>query len=366
MTPTFIDPWTWYQQAYVTAMLRGDEKRQRLREVFDIFAGNHDDSDPYLAKVLIDGIRIAREVDEPYWELLFLYWQYRIETNASKPLDATTRLFVLANNKKYKGCPILGFIYHDMVEAYLLYDPLSYVQNIRDAIDYTIANIPMNKLTYANLLLAKVRLLYDLDEFNAIHKPAKTLLKYSEDRANLLAMGYLYIACAFYQEGRDDLALDNITIAKSITETDDDLKTHITVLLWESVFLAATGNFAMAMKRRDEVMAHQRKHQTPLYYISFEADAEYWRHTFGWIGQMRYLDVLNDLIDKTHDLPYCNFDTRVNLIRAEREVHPVVWWLFRLIAGVPKLSQQIEIAEDRASQRFNPDAYRRRLKDIAH
>ena len=361
MTPNFIDPWAWYQRAYITALLKGDERKQRLREIFDIFANNHDDNDPYLAKVLIDGVRLAREVNEPYWELLFLFWQYRIDHNNAKPLDATTRLFVLSNNKRYKGCPILGFIYLDMVEAYLLYDPLSYARNIKDAIDYTVANIPMSKTTYANLLLAKVRMLYDLDEFEAIHKPVKTMLKYCQDNGSLLAVAYLYMAATDYQFGAYESALDNIQIARDIAEHADDTKNHITVLLWESVIQAALGNHLEAASKRQTAMMRQRASQIALYYISFEADAEYWRHTMGWVGQVRRLDALNALLDKTQDLPYCEFDTRLNLIKAEREVHQFVWWFYRLLGGIPSVTRQIAIAQDRATQRFNPDAYQKRL-----
>lgn len=365
MTPNFIDPWQWYRQSYFDALARGDQKRQQLRDIFDIFAERFPNDSDYLLKLLQNGLSIARQLNEPYWELLFLYWRYRLETGGRTPLDETTRIFVHASNRAYRDCPILGFIYADMVEAYVLHDPLSYAHDVLDAIAFTIENLGISQITYCNLLLSKARLLYELQDFHAVDKPVKTLLKYGNDNDNFMTMAFLYSACAAYHQRQYDYARINIDAAYDYAQQQGDGKNLITVLMWQATILAATGEHIQASKVRQEALTQQLI--TPnigLYYISFEADAEYWRHTLGWWGQYRMLEVLNNLLDKTPEMPFCEFDTRMSIIRAESDVSQVVWWLFRAFTGMPSLSRQIAIAESIAQQMPRPEMYLARLEGL--
>jgi hypothetical protein len=115
MPPEFIDPLDWYRRDFREARIRGDEKRQELARVFDLFASNQRQNLEKAIQYLQTGRQMAIEREQPFWELLFDYWLYTCTARLVGDVDEITRLFMKANKAAYRECPLIGRIYTALI-----------------------------------------------------------------------------------------------------------------------------------------------------------------------------------------------------------------------------------------------------------
>lgn len=363
--PNFIDPWAWYRQDLHAAYFRADEQKQRLADIYNTFSERYPNDGEYLLSLLGRGLATAREIREPYWELLMLYWRYRIETDGRMPIKETTILFVEATQRQYRGCSIVPFVYSDMIEAYVLHDPLSYQADILDGIVFTIENMPLSRNIYCHLILSKLRLLYEMRHFDPMLNAVKTLFKYAEQSHFYLSLAHLFSAAAYFELGDIRAALDNAIGATSHAQSNKDAKTLIASLMWQAAAYSALKEYDLGSERLKAAHHAERAYQQGLYYMSFEAEAEYWRAKWGIIGQFKRLDVYRNLVGKTSHIPYYEYKARVSLIKTTREVNWFVRLSQQFLWGLPSVEGQLSDLRAHVETLSKPSAFYRDLEQLA-
>ena len=220
--PIIIDTLEWYRQDYLQAQAQDDATRKELAQIFDLFARNQRLNPDRARRYLEQGLRLAESPDgHPYWELMFAYWHYTLTAPGVGDVDAVMRLYMKTIAPKYRDCPIIGRIYAAMIDAYVWADPISYAADIRQAIDYTFTEVPIEKNTYQRILLAKARMHYELQEPMSILNTATRLLQMSDDYAPDTINAYLLLAQANIALESYDKAFDNARLAHDVAQAEE-------------------------------------------------------------------------------------------------------------------------------------------------
>src|SRR5688572_12568798 len=90
MNHAFVDLWGWFNASRSQAYSAGDRARMRLSELHEQ-AWPLLERDPQRALAYIEeGIHLARQLDEPCWELFHEYW--RLETYVFYLIDMRTAI----------------------------------------------------------------------------------------------------------------------------------------------------------------------------------------------------------------------------------------------------------------------------------
>jgi hypothetical protein len=368
MTPTFIDPLEWYRKDYRDALMRADEKQQELANIFDLFANNQKRDRDAAIDYLQRGQALAKERNSPFWELLFDYWHYTLTTRGSGDVDKIVRLFIKANQAPYRDCPIIGRIYAAVIDAYVWTDPISYATEIREAISYTSETIPISQATYQRILLAKVRMEYELQEYEAITRTAKTLIKYAEHNRHDTITAYLTLAKAHLLLEDYKEAIANATSAHHLAASEG---------LHDLQRSALTIQSTACIRQNDRIGADIARSKlreldwqgAKLLDIAFDAELDYWWHHSGWFGKFTGVHFTKQIVDYyvNHDYaqPYWECRARFKMIQAILNLPWFLRLLVQLFVGAPSLKQLVQEAELASENLTKPEWYRDRLHRIA-
>jgi hypothetical protein len=366
MPPEFIDPLDWYRRDFREARIRGDEKRQELARVFDLFASNQRQNLEQAIQYLHTGRQIAIERDQPFWELLFDYWLYTCTARPVGDVDEVTRLFMKANKAAYRECPIIGRIYTALIEAYVWEDPISYASHARQAIDYTITNLPLSEESYLRIMVSKLRLHYELQEYELINQAARTVLHYSEAHVADTLNTYIYVAQARAALGDYSKAMDSAILALKLGEWKQSIDWQRAALTVQSAIRAREGNKQDAEVIRDLIRGLEMQGAKWLD-SAFDAELDYWRYTGGFWNKLflvRFAKLVRDYYIKEGQV-YWDCRSRLILIETFAEIPSWIRWLYLFAVGMPSLKEQVEEAQFRAQNLKNPEWYLDRLSKVA-
>lgn len=368
MPPNFIDPLEWYRKDYRNSFLQADEKRQELANLFDLFANNQKRNRDAAIDYLQRGQQLAKERNSPFWELLFDYWHYTLTTRGSGDVDKIVRLFIKANQAPYRECPILGRIYAAMIDAYVWADPISYAPEIREAITYTSESIPIAEETYQRILLAKIRMEYELQEYDTITRTAKTLLKYGEQNNHDLITAYIFLAKAYLFLENYEEAIANATSAYHLAASDGSRDLQRSALtIKATVFLHMDDRIGADIARTQ--LRELDWQGAKLLDIAFDAELDYWWHHSGWLGKVTGVrftkQILDYYLNHDHEQPYWECRARYQMIKAVLDLPWLLRFFVRVFSGLPPIKQMVREAESAAQNLNKPEWYHDKLHRIA-
>jgi hypothetical protein len=368
MTPIFIDPLDWYRKDYRDALRRADEKRQEFAHIFDLFANNQKRNPDAAIEYLQRGQALAKERNSPFWELLFDYWHYTLTTRGTGDVDKIVRLFVKANQAPYRDCPIIGRIYAAMIDAYVWTDPISYAPEIREAITYTSESVPISQESYQRILLAKVRMEYELQEYEAIIRTAKTLLKYGEHNRYDTITAYLMLAKAHLMLRDYEEAIANATSAHHLAASEGLRDLQRSALTIEATAFIRQNDRIAADIARSKLRELDWK-GAKLLDIAFDAELDYWWHISGIFGKFTGVQFSKQIVNyyKNHEYsqPYWECRARYQMIQAVLDLPWLLRFLVRIFAGIPSLQQMVHDAKIASESLNKPEWYQDKLHRIA-
>lgn len=245
--PNLVDSLQWYRDDYFQARLRDDTDRKELANLFDLFAQNQRLDKERALGYLEQGLQMAKSDNgHPYWELLFDYWHYTLTSPSIGDVDTAIRMFMKSNQSQYRDCPILGRIYAALIDAYVWSDPVSYATEIRQAIDYTLDNISIERNTFQRMLLAKSRLHYELQEPETVLESAGILLEYSDDYAPDTINAHLYLAQAYMALQQYEKAVSNARLAQDVARANNFTDFQRAALTVQAAIHAHQGDWGSA------------------------------------------------------------------------------------------------------------------------
>ena len=368
MPPNFIDPLEWYRRDYRNALMRADEKQQELANLFDLFANNQKRNRDAAIDYLARGQQLAKERNSPFWELLFDYWHYSMTTRGSGDIDKIMHLFIKANHMPYRECPILGRIYAAMIDAYVWADPISYAPEIREAINYTTETIPISEETYQRILIAKIRMEYELQEYETITRTAKTLFRYGDGNNYDTITTYIILAKAhlFLEDYEESIA--NATSAYHLAASDGSRDLQRSALTIKSAaFLHLDDRIGADIARSQ--LRELDWQGAKLLDIAFDAELDYWWHHSGWFGKLTGVQFTKQIVDyyvnHEYEQPYWECRARYQMIKAVLDLPWLLRFFIRIFAGLPSPKQMVHDAEESAEKLNKPEWYHDKLQRIA-
>ena len=366
--PNLVDSLQWYRDDYFQARLRDDPERKELAQLFDLFAQNQRLDKERARGYLEQGLQLAQsDKGHPYWELLFEYWHYTLTSPTIGDVDAAVRMFMKANQPQYRDCPVLGRIYAALIDAYVWDDPISYAQEIRQAIDYTLDNISIEKNTFQRMLLAKSRLHYELQEPEMVLDAAQILLQYSDDYPPDTINAYLYLAQAHLSLQQYDHAFSNAQLAQDVALANSFTDFQRAALTVQAAIHAHRGDWGSADVVRFQMRELDWRGAKWLD-LSFDAELTYWREKNDLWSKFVVLRFARQILEyyNRQDQFYWICRARYNLIEALIEVPSWLRWLYRLLLDLPTLKEQVQEAQEAANHLKRSDWYLDRLSKIAY
>lgn len=367
--PNLVDSLQWYRDDYFQARLRDDTDRKELAQLFDLFAQNQRLDKERALGYLEQGLRLAESDNgHPYWELLFDYWHYTLTAPSIGDVDVAVRIFMKSNQSQYRDCPIIGRIYAAMIDAYVWNDPLSYATEIRQAIDYTVDNIAIEKNTFQRMLLAKSRLHYELQEPEIVLETAGILLQYSDDYAPDTINAHLYLAQAHMSLQQYEQAVSNARLAQDVAHANNFTDFQRAALTVQAAIHAHQGDWGSADVVRFQMRELDWRGAKWLD-LSFDAELVYWREKndlWSKFVVLRFALQILEYYRKQDNQFYWICRARYNLISALLEVPSWLRWFYRLLLELPPLKEQVQEAQEAANHLKRSDWYLDRLSKIAY
>lgn len=325
--------------------------------------------DPLRARDYLDeALALARgPKGDPYWELLLAYWDYSISHSGIGDVDAAVRLFMLANRPAYQDCPMVGRVYAAMIDAYVWADPISYANDVRQAIDYTLDNVPLDQNTFQRMMLAKARMHYELQEPDLVREAATALLEYSEDNPADRINAHLMLAQADIALERYDAAFMNASLAHQVAIQEEATDFQRAALTVQSAVLAHQRDWGGA----DVVRIQMREldwRGAKWLDLAFDAEVAYWREQSGLWAKFVTLRFTHQVLQYyiKQDQPYWICRSRYDLIVALLAVPVWLRWLYRLALGMAPLKEQVQLAEESANYLKDKTWYLDRLSKVAY
>lgn len=365
MTRKFIDRFQYYRDSYLMAMMQGDEQIQRLWETYEAAHPHFDDNTEYAMSLLEQGAALARKLDEPCWELLFEFWLYEGNDYREQLLDRIVKLFVKANQPRYRECPLLGDVYAALLRAYLWHDPLGYENEIQDGLVYVLEHLPLPQDTFCSILWTKMRLHLEMWQYDDVLETVKTYFRYCEGKDSHLAWAYIVLLQAYYQRGDYVPALQAAKDCEAAAERKGNESLLFAALKWQiTIFHYMDDKIEMdAVGRRLQQFDLSR---IVGYDALHEAQYEFDRRAFGWLGKLALMRGAEVRIEKTNraNRPYAECKTRLRRLAAFRSLPWLLQLVMRVLFGVPSTEQQVADARTAAEKLIKPERMLERISQV--
>ncbi|MDQ7025590.1 MAG: hypothetical protein Q9P44_08530 [Anaerolineae bacterium] len=366
MNRTFIDRFQYYRDSYVKARLQGDIDRQRLWEIYEVAHPHFDDNKPYAIDLLKQGAALSQNLRERCWELLFDFWQYEVDLNQPERLDMIIKLFVKANQPKYRECTLLGDIYASLLRAYLWYDPLGYEGEILDGIQYVLNNLPLPQDTFIIVLWTKMQLLLEMRDYDGVLKTSKTYFRYAENYNTHLAWGYTILLQTYYHQDDLVLALQAAGDLEQAAERAKNDSLVFTALKWQYTIYHRMGD-SFSLNNVSRTMRQYDTKQLSGYDAMHDAEYEYDKHAFGWLGKLALIRSSEHRIEGAikANRPYLECKTRLRRLAAFLSLPTWFRWLVHLLLPIPSVESQVADAQIAAEKLIKPEPMLERIEQVA-
>lgn len=366
MNRTFIDRFQYYRDSYIKARLKGDVDRQRLWEIYEVAHPHFDDNKPYATDLLKQGAALAQNLRERCWELLFEFWIYEVDLNRPDRLDVIVKLFVKANQPKYRECSLLGDIYASLLRAYLWHDPLGYQDEMVDGIQYVLDNLPLPRDAFIIVLWTKMQLLLEIGNYDGVLKTSKTYFRYAENQTIHLAWGYTTLLQTYYHQGDHLLALEAARDLEEAAERANNDSLVFTALKWQYTIYHRMKD-RLSLNEIARTMRQYDIKQLSGYDAMHEAEYEYDKHAFGWLGKLALIRSTKYRIEGAikANRPYLECKIRLRRISAFLSLPTWFRWIVRFFMPIPPIESQVADARIAAEKLIKPEPMLERIDQVA-
>jgi hypothetical protein len=253
-----------------------------------------------------------------------------------------------------------------LIEAYVWEDPVSYAKDVREAIDYTIMNLPLSEESYQRIMVSKLRMHYELQEYELISQAAQTVLHYSETNVIDSFNAYFYVAQAHAALGDYTSAMDSAILAQRLGEWKQSLEWQRGALILQASIKAREGEKKAAQGFYDSVRDFDLQGAKWID-MTFDAELDYWRYMGSFLDKLflaRCAKRVNSFYVKEGQA-YWDCRSRLILITIFAEIPIWLRWLYLFALGMPSLKEQVAEAEHQAQKLKNPDWYLDKLSKVA-
>ena len=317
----FINPHRWYDDYLRSARARGNETGQRLGELY--YQTGRSSQRDQLKGICDEGVKIAKMLDEPYWELYFRLIAYDVSPDNGFITDELIQMSIDISQPRYEGCPMSGRVYQALLNAYSTVDPLGHAQDILDGTDYVEHNIPLDEETYISLGMYRLRVYMAqrnwsqaYHEGTEYHNQALEAVDWYHTIRSSIRLAEVLYEMGNYYTALDTLSKCNLALAKRRDPSWDK-----TVLLWYLPLYKKVGDEENYDKVRDKI---KEMAQVPSYdYLSGRAKLEAIFLDDNTIDSMDNLLKLRDFFDEDK---YRHLRISLNLEYLVQLGKTSIWW----------------------------------------
>ncbi|MGB1286889.1 MAG: hypothetical protein ACPG7F_10180 [Aggregatilineales bacterium] len=194
--------WEWFDACELAAIRDNDPDRQRLAQIHHQFWENAEHNPQYTLMLTEQGIALARDLGEPWWELFHGYWRGEVLLfyldKMTLALDAAVELMTKIRQPGYQNCPVNSDIQRLLIDAYVFIDPTGYEEKIITGIEYMEAHSDMDEDTRRLLHSRRVDLAEAHDNYDEAIEHAIVLLGMSQGDNYRQTHAYRMLAyCAY-------------------------------------------------------------------------------------------------------------------------------------------------------------------------
>ncbi len=205
------DIWGWIDDYYRSAILEGSSNKMRLATLhYDAWKQFEHDPDAAMA-ILDDGMMLAKQMNEPWWEIYYTYWRTEAFVfyvgDLNKGLDNAVRTAVEIRKPEYDRFPAKGRVYRVLLDSYVFRDPIGYEDKIKDTIYTMEHDIPLDLDTRCLLQARRSQMANILGDYDKAEKEAQVYLGMSQHSAFRLMHAYEILADLAYRREDYDRAI---------------------------------------------------------------------------------------------------------------------------------------------------------------
>lgn len=274
-----VDLWGWFDRFYWDAWRSGDSERLRIVHLYHA-AWDHMEGDPRQAITYLEqGKAQAAKLGEPCWMLFYDYWLseahlfYLDDVRAG--LDRAVKTAVEARKPIYQHCPVRARVYRILIDAYMVLDPVGYVDKIRETSDYMEKEIPQDDDTRYLTQARKARLAFVFDKLDEAFDEALRFLAMSEDSDFQQTYAYSLLCQFSYLRGDLEAALQ-YALDGEITARRCDRRASVAALLaWQALLRHKLGEPELAAALYRQAVARTAALGIVPYEGYYEAACEY-------------------------------------------------------------------------------------------
>lgn len=227
----FSNPHRWYDDYVRSARFSGNEASQSLGEIY--YKTGRSTRREEVANFCNQGLKLAKSLDEPYWEIYFRLVGYDM-TSDTTVTDELIQLSIDINQPRYEGCPFAVRVYHALLNAYSISDPLGQASEIIDGSNYVEQNLPLDEDTYLSLSMFRFQV------YRAQRKWEQAYLEGMEYHNRAMEEAHWYhtirssilLAEILYRTANFTHALDIISHCQTALSKRKDPSWEMTALWW--------------------------------------------------------------------------------------------------------------------------------------
>ena len=244
----FVDVYTWIQEFQINALRHGDMRRLRLVE-YQSLAWQHFETNPQQSlQILYQARDLAEELNEPCWMLYYDCWLgecLNLYLNDFKEgIQHAMKTVVEIRKPEYETCAMLCRGYRIVIESYIYSDPVGYADKIRELINYTDNEIPIDYDTYCILKKRESELEFALGRLEPAIQSAQAYLERSAEQLVTFHMAYAYEMLVHYAYFRGDYSAAHILIVECENMAKDNQRLSLVAIAqaWRALLNQLRGN----------------------------------------------------------------------------------------------------------------------------
>lgn len=260
------DLWGWFNRYAAQAFLEGNQFKQRMVQVYDmgwesLRAERPDDA----LKNFAEGLRIAKTLHEPCWELFFEYWTAETlvfyKSDYHTGLEHSIKMGAKAHQEAYQNCPVRARVYYTLMYVYYAMDAVGYEEKVREIIDFMEREIPLDDDTYQRMQYTRAGLEYAKDDYDAAEREIQYYLSITVGNAHRQSGGYNMLRQIAYARGKIAQSFD-YAYSSSMNARRARLQNSIAnALLWQAVCAIRLGQNERAAELHQQGIAQYDRYQ---------------------------------------------------------------------------------------------------------
>lgn len=228
----FADPFRWYEDFSRDAWRSGNEQSQQLAHLYrQIYRTNQEDQVSGLCE---EGIKIARQLAQPFWELFFRVRRYQIGHDYGDVTDELIQMSIDISQPALENCPYNVLVYRELLFAYSVSDPLGHADNILEGCAYVEQSMPVDEDTYIQLPEFRYRVYDSQRQWSLALESAQEYLARAQEsqRAFHIVIASMLLTQHHFELGLPHLAIESIGHAERVARQERQGSWLKTVMRW--------------------------------------------------------------------------------------------------------------------------------------